>query len=104
VEVLPFIHFRSETVDPKAGFVSQMHTSWLVVERRQERCVARDEGAKLEELEDLREQVGNNTGYLIHPEEILADNFALLFRETVSPGATRVRSPQILERIRKVLQ
>lgn len=104
VEVLPFIHFRSETVDPKAGFVSQMHTSWLVVERRQERCVARDEGAKLEEFEDLREQVGNNTGYLIHPEEILADNFALLYRETVSPGLTRVRSPEILERIRKVLQ
>jgi hypothetical protein len=104
VEVLPVIHFGSEKVDPKAGFVSQMHTSWLVVERRQERCVAHDEGAKLDELEGLREQVGNNTGYLIHPEEILADNFALLYRETVSPGVTRIRSPEILERIRDILQ
>ncbi|HEU4353212.1 MAG TPA: hypothetical protein VFR66_15195 [Burkholderiales bacterium] len=103
-EMLPFIHFASEKVDPKAGFVSQMHTSWLVVERRQERCIARDEGAKVEELEGLREQVGDNTGYLIHPEEILADNFALLYRETVSPGVTRVHSPEILERIRTVLQ
>ncbi|HEV2430601.1 MAG TPA: hypothetical protein VGT43_03690 [Burkholderiales bacterium] len=104
VEVLPFIHFASDKVDPKAGFVSQMHTSWLVVERRQERCVARDEGAKLEDMEGLREQVGNNTGYLIHPEEILADNFALLYREAVSPGVARVRSPEILERMRNILQ
>ena len=46
VEVLPFVHFASEKVDPKAGFVTQMRTSWLVVERRQDGCVARDEGAR----------------------------------------------------------
>jgi hypothetical protein len=103
VEVLPFVHLASESVAPNAGFVSQMRTSWLVVERREERCVARDEGAVLEELEGLRAQIGNNTGYLIHPEEILADNFALLYRETVTPGVTRIRSPEILERIRSVL-
>ena len=103
VEALPFVHFTSENIDPKAGFVSQMKTSWLLVERQQEHCVARDEGATLQELEGLREQVGNNTGYLIHPEEILADNFALLYRETVTPGVTRIRSPEILERIRSVV-
>jgi len=32
----------------------------------------------LRELEDFFQQVGRNTPYLIHPEEILADNFALL--------------------------
>jgi hypothetical protein len=104
VEVLPFVHFASEPVDPKGGFVSQMRTSWLIVERAPERCVARDAGAKLEELEGLRAQVGNNTGYLIHPEEILADNFALLFRETVTPGVAKIRSPEILERIRTIVQ
>ena len=98
------MHFASDTVDPKAGFVSQMRTAWLVVERRQDRCVARDEGATLEELQGLGAQVGNNTGYMIHPEEILADNFALLYRETVTPGVTKIRSPEILERIRSVLQ
>jgi hypothetical protein len=66
--------------------------------------VARDAGAKLEELEGLRAQVGNNTGYLIHPEEILADNFALLYRETVTPGVAKIRSPDILERIRTIVQ
>ena len=81
-----------------------MQTSWLVVERRQERLRGARRRRKLEELEGLRAQVGNNTGYLIHPEEILADNFALLYRETVTPGVTRIRSPEILERIRSVLQ
>jgi hypothetical protein len=104
VEVLPFVHFASAAVDAKAGFVSQMRTSWLVIERRENRCVARGEVASLEELESLHAQVGNNTGYLIHPEEILADNFALLYREAVSPGVTKIRSPEILERIRRVLQ
>jgi len=103
VEVLPFVHFASDSIDPKGGFVSQMQTSWLVVERRQDRCVARGESATLEELEGLREQVGNNTGYLIHPEEILADNFALLYRESLAPGVTKIRSPEILERMRNVL-
>lgn len=27
---------------------------------------------------DFRRQIGNNTSYIIHPEEILADNFALI--------------------------
>jgi hypothetical protein len=104
VEVLPFVHFPSRTVDPKAGFASHMQVSWLVVERRRDRCIARDTGAKQEELEGLVDQVGNNTGYMIHPEEILADNFALLYRESVTPGVTRVHSPDILKRIRSVLQ
>jgi hypothetical protein len=104
VEVLPFVHLASDAAAPRAGFVSQMQTSWLVIERRENHCVARDEGASLEELQSLRAQVGNNTGYLIHPEEILADNFALLYREAVSPGVAKIRSPEILERIRGVLQ
>lgn len=43
------------------------------------------------------EQVGLNTDYIIHPEEILADNFALLVTKRNKP-----RSPQILERMTAV--
>lgn len=49
------------------------------------------------ELEDFVEQVGRNTGYVIHPEEILADNFAQLV--TGEPP----RSPEVHERISKAL-
>ena len=58
-------------------------------------------GPRLVELQRLSgffEQVGQNTGYVIHPEEILADNFALLV-----VGERDVRSPEVLTRMQKVL-
>jgi hypothetical protein len=51
-----------------------------------------------EQISGFIEQVGQNTSYLIHPEEILADNFALLVL-----GMDDVPSPKILERMRAVL-
>jgi hypothetical protein len=104
VEVLPFVHFPTAAVDPGAGFAAQMRTAWLALERRNGRCTVRGERAAQDELEGLYEQVGRNTGYLIHPEEILADNFALLFREALTPGVAKVRSPEILERMRGILR
>lgn len=51
----------------------------------------------VEEVSGFFEQVGRNTDYLIHPEEILADNFALLVLEE-----RNVPSPDILEKMRTV--
>jgi hypothetical protein len=51
------------------------------------------------ELGEFFEQVGRNTGYIIHPEEILADNFALL----VLPQG-ELPSPEIVERMETVLK
>ena len=48
---------------------------------------------------DFYEQVGNNTNYTIHPEEILADNFALAIMEVSS-----LPSPWVVEEIRSKLQ
>jgi hypothetical protein len=42
--------------------------------------------------------IGLNTRYIIHPEEILADNFTLLVR-----GDSKVRTPRILEELKRVL-
>jgi len=47
---------------------------------------------------DYLEQVGRNTRYIIHPEEILADNFVLLIDD-----AKPVPTPKILERLRALL-
>jgi hypothetical protein len=44
------------------------------------------------------EQVGRNTQYIIHPEEILADNFAMLVM-----GDQNVPSPEILKKLQDVL-
>ena len=50
------------------------------------------------QLSGFYEQVGRNTDYIIHPEEILADNFALL-----ATGKTAVASPDVLRKIASAL-
>jgi hypothetical protein len=42
--------------------------------------------------------IGLNTRYIIHPEEILADNFILLVR-----GERKVRTPRIVDELERVL-
>jgi hypothetical protein len=48
---------------------------------------------------DFGRQIGANTGYIIHPDEILADNFVHLVFQT--PG---LRSPEVIERLRESLR
>lgn len=50
------------------------------------------------EVEGFIEQVGRNTQYIINPEEILADNFALLLA-----GGKGVPDKELLDRIKSVL-
>jgi hypothetical protein len=45
------------------------------------------------------EQIGRNTGYIIHPDEILAENFVLLLN-----AQTNLPSPEIMEGMRSVLR
>lgn len=45
------------------------------------------------------EQIGRNTQYIIHPEEVLADNFVLLMQ-----GKPDAPSPEILTRMAEVLR
>ena len=52
-----------------------------------------------EEVGGFFEQVGRNTGYLIHPEEILADNFEILVA-----GERRPPNPQVVQRLGELLK
>lgn len=45
------------------------------------------------------EQIGKNTGYIIHPDEILADNFSMII--TKRPN---VPQPELLEKIDKAMK
>jgi hypothetical protein len=45
------------------------------------------------------EQIGQNTKYTIHPDEILADNFVHLVLQT-----EKLDSPQIVEKMRERLR
>lgn len=49
--------------------------------------------------ESYRERIGENTNYIIHPDEILADNFVHLVMRT-----SDLKSPEIVEQMRSILQ
>ena len=49
-------------------------------------------------VESYHEQIGRNTNYIIHPEEVLADNFSMLVR-----GKLDVPTPRVLDEMRKAL-
>jgi len=51
-----------------------------------------------EKLTGWREQIGENTSYTIHPDEILADNFVFLVN-----GRTNLPTPRIILEMRKAL-
>ena len=96
--IIPILFSREEKYDPDKGgeFFRYLQFKLVVVERAEEGMgveVVREGGkAKLVdagEVTGFLEQVGQNTTYLIHPEEILADNFVLLVtgkRDVPSPG------------------
>lgn len=93
----------SESTDPGRGLFASMRSKLLLVERRDDAPpVALGAGDSVrmidfEAAEGFFDQVGRNTGYLIHPEEILADNFVL-----VVLGGT-IRTPAVTDRLRRLL-
>lgn len=56
------------------------------------RVVTKDDGysstLKLDELPDFFRQIKDNTGYIIHPDEVLADNFSFIMAEKNNPQYT----------------
>jgi len=48
--------------------------------------------------DDFFDEIGRNTGYILGPEEIMAENF----RELIM-GSKRIRTPRIIEEMRQVL-
>lgn len=53
----------------------------------------------LEQASDFQARVGKNTGYVIDPEEVLADNFSFLIM-----GKAGLPDPQIVESLKKAMQ
>lgn len=104
-EALPFVHLPADKFDRRAGFVANLTVSWLPVERNAGRCVVAPGSKSLrpEQMEGLYEQIGRNTQYIMHPEEILADNFALLFILSGGETPKQVPSPELLQRVKRIM-
>jgi hypothetical protein len=106
VEALPYVRFPSADIDPRQGFMKQVKVLWLLTDRKDGECRARsgpEASVEPEQLEGLFEQVGRNTDYLFHPEEILADNFSQIFIAETSKKKPPFNSPALIEKLRKIL-
>ncbi len=55
------------------------------------------------QMDSLYEQIGQNTGYIIHPDEVLADNVTLLVRSESGDANARVRTPEILKKVKRIM-
>lgn len=98
VRAVPILFSSAAKYDASRGgeFFNYLQLNFLLVTKMSS---APPELAAPEEVSGFFEQVGRNTSYVIHPEEILADNFALLML-----GEHNVSSPEVLEKMRRILQ
>jgi hypothetical protein len=104
---IPVLLSRAETYDARRGgeFFEYLDFQFLVVEfepgSKRPKPVYEKSAPKLvgpQAVSGFLEQVGRNTQYLIHPDEILADNFALLILEDQT-----VQSPEVLQQMKTLL-
>jgi hypothetical protein len=106
VHGVPILFSTSPTYDAERGgeFFAYLKFELLLVERTPDgghRVLTDATGPRMvpiEKVAGFHEKIGRNTGYILHPEEVLADNFALIVQ-----GITTAKSPEILDRIRGVL-
>lgn len=85
------------------SFFNYLNIAFLKLEGESEKtAVIGSDGPvlfRMDEVENFYEQVGKNTKYIIHPEEIMADNFAFAVL-----GTEGLENPELVERIREVLR
>lgn len=105
VPVVPALLSSDDEYDPASGksFFAYLTFKLLAVAPAGDRWQPRYLGSEpwlldIADVDGFHEQIGSNTGYIIHPEEVLADNFVLL-----ANGKRDVPSPEILERMHRVL-
>ncbi|MCH8042554.1 MAG: hypothetical protein IID44_02440 [Planctomycetes bacterium] len=106
VHAVPILYSSAEKYDVVRGgtFFRYMKFKLMLVEQHGERWGAKLVDGKPVLLDPRKtasyfEAIGRNTGYIIHPEEVLADNFVLLLS-----GKQDVRTPRVLEGMLKVIK
>jgi hypothetical protein len=110
VHALPYIMLPSNRIQPQEGFVRNLMVYWLFMEKDAQGQCSSSQGAwpplgsSPMQLPDLFNKIGGNTRYLFHPEEIAAENFAILFMfEGKQLNAKDIASPEKIEQLRQLL-
>jgi hypothetical protein len=106
VTVAPVLFSSTPAYDARkgGGIFRYLTFKLLVVEKRGERWAYRPRDGKpllldASRLPSYHDKIGRNTSYIIHPEEVLAENFVLLVQ-----GKKDLPTPRIVGEMRRVLQ
>jgi hypothetical protein len=103
--VAPVIYASVAKFDPRSGgtmfrflefrlmVVQRVGDTWQAADRMGQALVIDPKTSRV-----FHEKIGANTKYIIHPEEILADNFVHMILENKN-----LANPQIVEQLQKVL-
>jgi len=104
VKVAPILYARTEKYDENQGgaFFRYLIFRLLILDAENLSKAKRDGDGKLillkpTEAGGFQEKIGRNTGYIIHPEETMADNFVFLIL-----GKKNLPNPEIVQAMKKV--
>ncbi len=85
--------------ETKKEFFEYMTLVFWHVDIGEEKTELVYETASLKDISNFYDMVGKNTSYIIHPEEILADNFVLMINETKN-----LPSPEVVSNMMDILK
>lgn len=101
----PILYASAKQFDPQQGgnLFRYLTFRLLVIEQKEGKWQSVYHGDQPTVIDPKKlpayfEKIGKNTGYIIHPDEILADNFMFLVA-----GQNKVETPRILEDMGRVL-
>ena len=107
IQVVPILYSSAPKYDVTKGgeFFRYLKINLLVIEkeggswRHKRDNTGEPVLLELRDVPDYFNKIGSNTDYIIHPDEILAENFVLLVQ-----GTQPVKSEWVIEGMRKILQ
>ena len=115
IQAVPIIY--SNHVGAKAGqseFFGYLEFNLFQIQSEGEgkwKVITKEDGfsspLKMNELPDFYRQIKDNTGYIIHPDEVLADNFSFIMVEKNSPQYTAkfsVEGKKLLKDVEAILK
>lgn len=100
---LPLI-FREDYVPANTDFTEALRETYLPLALREGAYYPLPQANDLTQTGAFQRQTGGNTDYIIHPDEILAENFLRLFPElTGLPVPRRKEGKRVVEELRNAL-
>ena len=107
INVIPIIYSSAPKYDVKkvGEFFRYLKIHLLAIEKTDEKWQYKRANngepvlLELRDVPDYFNKIGMNTGYIIHPEEILAENFVLMVR-----GNQQLKSKWIIEKMQDLFQ